>query len=146
MITKETRAESLRETDKAKRYNEIKEALKGKPSGLTARELSENLGYIERNATAPRCTELVKMGDLEVIGKRYDTATNRNVAVYALKKKVVDMGQKMKCENCDLGYLKWENGKLKEVYCGKFNGNIPIPQYKKLRVCQFFKEDKRKIF
>ena len=69
MITKETRVESLNATDKTKRYVEIREELKKHPNGLTARELANNLGYTERNATAPRCTELVSLGELEVIGK-----------------------------------------------------------------------------
>lgn len=85
MITNETRAESLIETDKTIRYAQIRETLKNEPKGLTAREIATKLGYIERNATAPRCTELVQKGELEVISKRYDAITNRNVAVYILK-------------------------------------------------------------
>lgn len=42
MITKETRAESLNELDKTKRYEEIRYALKNEANGLTARELAKN--------------------------------------------------------------------------------------------------------
>ena len=44
MITKETRAESLNELDKTKRYEEIRYALKNEANGLTARELAKKLG------------------------------------------------------------------------------------------------------
>ena len=37
MITKETRAESLNELDKTKRYEEIRYALKNEINGLTAK-------------------------------------------------------------------------------------------------------------
>ena len=75
MITKETRKESLNATDKTKRYAEIKEVLSREKDGLTAREIANRLGSNERNYTAPRCTELVDMGQLAVIGKRYDAIT-----------------------------------------------------------------------
>lgn len=85
MITNETRAESLSETNKAKRYAEIRLILKqAYPEGLTSRQLSNRLGSEERNYTAPRLTELVAKGEIEVISKRYDEKTNRNVAVYRI--------------------------------------------------------------
>ncbi len=138
MITKETRKESLNATDKTKRYAEIKEVLSREKDGLTAREIANRLGSNERNYTAPRCTELVDMGQLEVIGKRYDAITNRNVAVYKLKSQKIDVGILMRCENCEHGYLKKENGKLKEIYCRKTNANMSISYYKKLRTCNLF--------
>ena len=140
MITRETRAESLNETDKTKRYTEIRDALKDAPKGLTARELADKLGYKERNATAPRCTELVNKGELEVIGKRYDPITNRNVAVYVLKDKKLDLGYSMKCENCNKGYIKREKGRIKEVFCGKLMSNMAISYYKQMRVCNLFEK------
>ena len=70
MITKETRAESLNELDKTKRYEEIRYALKN--NGLTARELAKKLGSEERNYVAPRLTELTRKNEVEVISKRYD--------------------------------------------------------------------------
>lgn len=87
MITKETRAESLNELDKNKRYAEIRNGLKNEFNGLTARQLANKLGSEERNYTAPRLTELVMKGEVEVISKRYDEKTKRNVAVYALSNK-----------------------------------------------------------
>lgn len=79
-----TRNESILKVDRYKRYNQIRDVLKGHKEGLTAREIAEKLNYIERNATAPRLTELEKMGEVKVIGAKYDCKTNRTVAVYAL--------------------------------------------------------------
>lgn len=89
MITTETRAESYSTLNKTIRYAQIKQLLKNVyPDGLTCRELANYLGYDERNYTAPRCTELVEKGELEVIGKRYDAKTNRNVAVYRIREEM----------------------------------------------------------
>jgi len=90
MITNETRAESYICVNKNIRYAQIKQLLKAVfPSGLTCRELANKLGFDERNYTAPRCTELVNKGQLEVIGKRYDPKTNRNVAVYRIREELI---------------------------------------------------------
>lgn len=70
MITKETRAESLNELDKTKRYEEIRYALKNEANGLTARELAKKLGSEERNYVAPRLTELTRKNEIKVISKR----------------------------------------------------------------------------
>lgn len=66
MITNETRAESLNELDKTKRYEEIRYALKNEINGLTARELAKKLGSEERNYVAPRLTELTKKMKLKL--------------------------------------------------------------------------------
>lgn len=111
MITKETRAESLNELDKTKRYAEIRYALKNEINGLTARELANKLGSQERNYVAPRLTELVRKGEIEVISKRYDKKTKRNVAVYALSdKKYYDE----KSEKIEKAYNNYLNEKTKE--------------------------------
>lgn len=51
---------------------------------MTAREVANVLGFTERNAAAPRLTELVKAGRVQVVGKKPDTVTGRTTAVYEL--------------------------------------------------------------
>ena len=86
-ITYETRQMSFEDIqDKAKiRYIQILDRL-GEPK--TAKELSVelyDLGFIqstERNYTAPRLTELERMGCVKVVGKRKCEYTGKTVAVY----------------------------------------------------------------
>lgn len=111
MITKETRAESLNELDKTKRYEEIRYALKNEINGLTARELAKKLGSEERNYVAPRLTELTRKNEVKVISKRYDKKTKRNVAVYALSDKKY---YEQKSEKIEKAYNNYLNEKTKE--------------------------------
>ncbi len=111
MITKETRAESLNELDKTKRYEEIRYALKNEANGLTARELAKKLGSEERNYVAPRLTELTRKNEIKVISKRYDKNTKRNVAVYALNDKKY---YEQKSEKIEKAYNNYLNEKTKE--------------------------------
>lgn len=111
MITKETRAESLNELDKNKRYAEIRDGLRNEFNGLTARQLANKLGSEERNYTAPRLTELVAKGEIEVISKRYDEKTKRNVAVYALSNK---KQYNEKTEKIELAYEIYKENKTEE--------------------------------
>lgn len=111
MITKETRAESLNELDKTKRYEEIRYALKNEANGLTARELAKKLGSEERNYVAPRLTELTRKNEVKVISKRYDKKTKRNVAVYALSDKKY---YEQKSEKIEKAYNNYLNEKTKE--------------------------------
>lgn len=111
MITKETRAESLNELDKTKRYEEIRYALKNEANGLTARELAKKLGSEERNYVAPRLTELTRKNEIKVISKRYDKKTKRNVAVYALNDKKY---YEQKSEKIEKAYNNYLNEKKKE--------------------------------
>lgn len=90
-ITSDTRFDSMKKIDKTRMYGMIIAALKtASDEGLTARECSTvlyNQGKIydsSRQATAPRLTELEDKGVVQIIGKRLDNITNRNVAVYAL--------------------------------------------------------------
>ena len=84
--TAQTRRESHKKTKKGKMYTRVLEVL-GKDV-LTAREIAERLcaaGVIDYPARAviqPRITELVEMGVLKVVGKKYDSQSNRNVAQY----------------------------------------------------------------
>lgn len=111
MITNETRAESLNELDKTKRYEEIRYALKNEINGLTARELAKKLGSEERNYVAPRLTELTRKNEVEVISKRYDKKTKRNVAVYALNNK---NQYNEKTEKIELAYEIYKENKTEE--------------------------------
>lgn len=111
MITNETRAESLNELDKTKRYEEIRYALKNEINGLTVRELAKKLGSEERNYVAPRLTELTRKNEVEVISKRYDKKTKRNVAVYALSDKKY---YEQKSEKIEKAYNNYLNEKTKE--------------------------------
>lgn len=58
---------------------------------MTAREIAiklYNQGFLlsnERQATAPRLTEMVDKGLIVVVGKKKDTVTQKQVAVYAIK-------------------------------------------------------------
>lgn len=87
MITEETRQMSFNDIqDKTKiRYVQILNRL-DKPK--TAKELAVELfelGYIpstERNYTAPRLTELEKMGYVKAIDKKKCKYTGKKVAVY----------------------------------------------------------------
>lgn len=91
-ITKQTRRESLEKVNRGRLYSMIIEALSDSPSGLTAREIAHILyqkGAVlhqDRQAVQPRLTELVSKEIIAVSGKRFDSETNRNVAVYIISK------------------------------------------------------------
>ena len=151
-ITKETQKESLLKLDKKTRYKLILECLKDYQNGLTAREIAEKLGFTERNSTAPRLTELVEMGKVEVVGKKLDKLTNTSVSVYRLKQDNVkhivvngkDFGYKQKCENCsyaDIEYKDYSKTKFKSAWCNKLKTSITEAQYKKISVCLFFEKE-----
>ena len=81
--------------DKRKFYGWIKKAY-SKETEMTAYECSYLLwkwGYIpfpHRQATHPRITELVRMGVLCTVGKKFDTHTKKKVTVYKLVKEEKD--------------------------------------------------------
>lgn len=87
MITKQTRQLSLEDIQEKKkiRYIQILERLNiPKTAKEIAVELYE-LGYIpstERNYTAPRLTELEKMGYVKAIDKKKCSYSGKSVAVY----------------------------------------------------------------
>jgi predicted ArsR family transcriptional regulator len=78
-LTKETRQESYFKTETAERCRMILSTL-DKP--MTARQIAYKLGFSELNTVRPRLTEMARKGTVEVVGKAYDKATERNVAVY----------------------------------------------------------------
>lgn len=86
----ETRSESNDLVDREKRYKQILECF-NQCKELTAKECAVRMyrkGYIpstERNFTAPRITELCRMGYLEPIGKKTCGYTGRKVTVFSLR-------------------------------------------------------------
>lgn len=77
-ITKQTRAESYRR--RPARMNEILTIMGDKE--MTARQILNASKYKDMNAIRPRLTELKALGKIEAVGKAYDKATNRSVAVF----------------------------------------------------------------
>lgn len=90
-LTKITRRESYRKLD-AKTINKRILSILQDGKERTAREVSVEmykLNYIPfpvRQAVAPRLTELVGVGLIEVTGKTYDQESKRNVVTYRLVK------------------------------------------------------------
>jgi len=88
-ITKETRKESYEKLDSATLRQKILDVLSNGVA-LSAKDIAVILHnrhlipYPVRQAVAPRLTELVEEGLVEVWGKTYDTETERNVAAYRL--------------------------------------------------------------
>ena len=89
-ITLETRSVSHDSVDKKKRYKQIIECLQECPN-QTAKEIAYMMAekcYIptsERNFTAPRLTEMSKMGIVEPVGKKRCNWTRKTVTVYNLR-------------------------------------------------------------
>lgn len=90
-ITTDNRFESFEKVDRKRLYDLIIHTLRcNTKNGLTAREIAVilyNQGYIksnDRQATQPRLTELVDKGIVEVVGKKIDEISLKNVAVYSI--------------------------------------------------------------
>ena len=79
-ITKETRLESYIKTPTAERKKMILAVLGDKQ--MTARMIAQALGFSDLNAVKPRLTEMKNDGTVEVVGKAYDSLTDRNVALF----------------------------------------------------------------
>lgn len=79
-IPRQTRRESYEAMDRETRKREILAVLDGRE--MTAREIAWELGFHERNAAAPRLTELRKAGRVEPCGIRIDGTTGRPVTVW----------------------------------------------------------------
>lgn len=88
-ITEETRRESYEKLDSATLRQNILNVLSNEWA-ISAKDIAVILHsqhlipYPVRQAVAPRLTELVEEGLVEVSGKTYDTETERSVAVYRL--------------------------------------------------------------
>ena len=79
-ITEETREEAYIAAPKEVRKSMILRVLGS--NDMTAREIAYKLGYQERNAVAPRLTEMVAAAEVFVSGKKLDSVTGRMVATY----------------------------------------------------------------
>ena len=79
-IPRQTRRESYEAMDRETRKRKILAVLDGRE--MTAREIAKKLGFHERNAAAPRLTELKKAGRVEPCGIRIDKTTGRPVTVW----------------------------------------------------------------
>ena len=56
---------------------------------LTAREIAKKIGRTTRQDIQPRITELLDIGIVKEIGKKYDQITDRNVTAYILAGKKI---------------------------------------------------------
>lgn len=79
VITAECRREAHKKIKNSPRESDVLAAL-DKP--MTAREVAYKLGYLERNATAPRLSEMAKAGKVEVVGRVKCSVTNVSVSLY----------------------------------------------------------------
>ena len=85
-ILRENRNFANLEVPKQRRYNEILECLGDKE--LTAKEIANEMflkGYAptnERNYTSPRLTELLRIGQVEVVGKKRCEWTGKSVSIF----------------------------------------------------------------
>jgi len=97
IVTLQTRQLSFEDMQdkKKKRYEQILDRLL--TGAKTAKEVAVelyDLGLIpstERNYTAPRLTELEKMGYVEAIGKKKCDYTGKLVAVYEITQKGIEL-------------------------------------------------------
>lgn len=90
IISCETRREAHETVDKQKRYRQIKEIL-SESEGMTAKEIAYKMmmrGYTptsERNWSAPRLTEMMQNGIVDIIGKKKCAYTGKTVSIYVLR-------------------------------------------------------------
>lgn len=78
-ISKECRKESYTQRP-LNRKKQILQIMGDKE--MTARQVCRKMKHTDLNFVRPRLTEMVEEGLLEVVGKAYDKATERNVSVY----------------------------------------------------------------
>ena len=91
-ITNETRQEANEKVDRNLRYKQIHSILEhvSGEDGMTAREVAAIMygcGWIptnDRYYAAPRLTELVQKGIVDVVGKKKDIVSGVRVAAYNL--------------------------------------------------------------
>lgn len=81
-ITKETRFDSWLQTPTGSREREILAVLKGRT--MTVRQIADALGKSDRNAVAPRMTEMMHRGVVFVDHTVKDPITGRSVAAYRI--------------------------------------------------------------
>ena len=90
----ECKHDSHETVNKSLRYRQIKQILRTRKRGLTAKQIAVLMyknGFTaneDRNNSAPRLTELCEKGIVEPIGKTLCEYTGKKVTVYALRKAV----------------------------------------------------------
>ena len=91
-VTQETRRQAYEETREmaSSRRLEILDALARRNKPATAREIAGMLGYWERNAAAPRLTELKARGLVRAAGKGTCRVTGKTVTYW----EITDMGRR----------------------------------------------------
>lgn len=112
MITQQTRQLSFNDIQEKKkiRYEQILDRLKNRE--MTAKEIAVelfDLGLIpstERNYTAPRLTELVKMGKVVVVDKKECKWTGKQVAVYKANEVHWQKGNEVKIKKMEVDNIK----------------------------------------
>lgn len=83
--------EGIKRVDKGKLFREIREILEDKQ--MTAKEIAvamfdnRYINTTERQHVAPRLTEMVDAGDVEIVGDKKCQYSGVRVYVYALKEK-----------------------------------------------------------
>ena len=95
-VTKETRRESYENVRKnlGERQKQCFDGIVRMGGNATSNELARHLlakgtiPYYNTNYTNPRLIELSELGLLEVVGKRKDAITNKNVAIYKVKEQM----------------------------------------------------------
>lgn len=88
--TLECRHDSYEVTDKQKRRKDILWLMRNYNDPITAMEIAYllsqyGLSRFERNAAAPRLTEMCKDGTVEPVGKKRDKWTGRMVTCYQIR-------------------------------------------------------------
>jgi len=89
--TLECRAEAHEKVDKQKRRKDILMIMSHNKEPMTAWEIAYKLFFngkisrLDRNATAPRLTEMCKDGTVEPVGRKLDMYTGKNVTCYQIR-------------------------------------------------------------
>lgn len=85
----EARAQANETVNRSERYKQIRKILRGR--NMTAKEIAVEMharGYTptdERNFSAPRLTEMLHKGEVDIVGKDRCKYTSKIVSVYALR-------------------------------------------------------------
>jgi hypothetical protein len=76
-----TKRQSLAATSKVESYSKVKAALETGPK--TRSQLSALTG-LKLSSVCGRCNELLKLGQVQVVGRAWDSETSRNVELLQL--------------------------------------------------------------
>ena len=82
-VLKECQLDAFMMCEPQKRKRAILDAIGS--SEMTARQIAYKMGFSDLNAVKPRLSEMVRSGDVEVVGKALDKRTDRKVSIYRRK-------------------------------------------------------------